>query len=51
MSIQDLPDELLLLIFQTFANSQEHDDPFEAINTPSEEANLNTRSLASLSKV
>jgi hypothetical protein len=51
MSIQDLPDELLLLIFQSFADSQEGDDPFESINIPSEKTKSNTSSLASLSKV
>jgi hypothetical protein len=51
MSIQDLPDELLLLIFQPFAEIREHDDPFESINVPSEETTSNIKSLASCSKV
>jgi hypothetical protein len=51
MSIQDLPDELLLIIFQPFAEIQEHDDPFESINVPSEETTSNIKSLASCSRV
>jgi hypothetical protein len=51
MSVQDLPDELLLLIFQPFAEIREHDNPFESINVPSEETTSNIKSLASCSKV
>jgi hypothetical protein len=51
MSLQDFPDELLLLIFKPFADYQDHDDPSECTNTPSEEAKLNLKSLASVSKV
>jgi hypothetical protein len=51
MSIQDLPDELLILIFRPFAKIQEHDDPFESINVPSEDTTSNIRALASCSKV
>lgn len=51
MSLQDFPDELLLLIFKPFADFQDHDEPSECTNTPSEEAKSNLKSLASFSKV
>lgn len=51
MSMQDLPDELLPLIFKTFAEIQDRDDPSGRPNTPSEEVKVNLKTLASLSKV
>jgi len=51
MSIQDLPDELLLHIFKPFADIQKHDDPSECTETASEEVKSNLKSLASFSKV
>lgn len=51
MSIQDLPDELLLLVFKPFADIQRYDDPSECTDTPSDEAKSNLKTLASLSMV
>jgi hypothetical protein len=51
MSLQDFPAELLLLIFKPFADFQNHDEPSECTDTPSEEAKSNLKSLASFSKV
>ena len=49
--MQDLPDELLPLIFKSFAEIQDRDDPSGRPNTPSEEVKANVKTLASVSKV
>ncbi|KAG9757008.1 hypothetical protein KCU73_g4625, partial [Aureobasidium melanogenum] len=56
MSIQDLPDELLLHIFKPFDNIQRYDDSFVSsnfvsANIPSAKTSENIKSLASFSKV
>ena len=49
--MQDLPDELLPLIFKTFAEIQDYDDPSGSADKPSKEEKTNLKTLASLSKV
>lgn len=51
MSIQDLPDELLLHIFKPFADIHECNDPSGRTDTLSRKVKSNLKTLASLSKV
>lgn len=51
MSIQDLPDELLLRIFKPFTVIQKYDDPFINADIPNAQTSENTKSLARFSKV